>query len=160
MSKTLTEQWREGKLPQGYYYIVANTEQKHNVVFYLPERNTEDESRLDLKDGYVLEVLAPVPNYNEFVSSKKLEFVADAIISGEKIEWENIVKRGNRKEMAKWINERKNKTVDGLQKQLEIATKALNDIVKDYDRNGPCEEDCVGYYMCHIAIKALKEMEG
>ena len=46
-----------------------------------------------------------------------------------------------------------------LEKKLEIATKALKDIVKDYDINGPCEEDCVGYYMCHIAIKALKEME-
>ena len=46
-----------------------------------------------------------------------------------------------------------------LEKKLEIATKALKDIVKDYDINGPCEEDCVGYYMCGIAIKALKEME-
>lgn len=46
-----------------------------------------------------------------------------------------------------------------LEKRLEIATKALKDIVKDYDINGPCEEDCVGYYMCGIAIKALKEME-
>ena len=47
-----------------------------------------------------------------------------------------------------------------LRKQLEIATKALKDAVKDYNINGPCYEDCVGYYMFHIARKALKEMEG
>lgn len=65
MSKELTEQWRNGTLSQGYYYIVANTEQKHKVVFYLPERNTEDESRINLKDQYVKEVLSPVPSYDE-----------------------------------------------------------------------------------------------
>lgn len=47
-----------------------------------------------------------------------------------------------------------------LEDQLRIATKALKDVIKDYDINGPCEEDCVGYYMYHIARKALKEMEG
>lgn len=66
MTKTLTEQWCEGTLPQGYYYIVVNMEQKHRVIFYLPERNTEDEARLDLKDQFVLEVLAPVPRYDEY----------------------------------------------------------------------------------------------
>lgn len=51
------------------------------------------------------------------------------------------------------------KRIEQLKEQLRITTKALKDIVKDYDRNGPCEEDCVGYYMWHIARKALKEME-
>lgn len=50
--------------------------------------------------------------------------------------------------------------IERLQKKLKIATKALKDIQKDYKINGPCEEDCVGYYMYHIASKALKEMEG
>lgn len=57
------------------------------------------------------------------------------------------------------LNELENENMK-LKKQLAIVTKALEDIVKDYDRNGPCEEDCVGYYMYHIAIKALKELEG
>lgn len=46
-----------------------------------------------------------------------------------------------------------------LKKKLKIATKALKDIIKDYEINGPCEEDCVGFYMTGIAQKALKEME-
>lgn len=46
-----------------------------------------------------------------------------------------------------------------LQKKLEIATKALKKALKDYEINGPCEEDCVGYYMSFIIRRALKEME-
>ena len=72
MSKELTEQWQNGTLPQGYYYIIANTEQKHKVIFYLPERNTEDEAHLDLKDQFVLEVLALVPRYKEWKQLKDL----------------------------------------------------------------------------------------
>ena len=46
-----------------------------------------------------------------------------------------------------------------LEKKLEIAVKALKDALKDYEINGPCEEDCVGYYMYFIIRKVLKEME-
>ena len=46
-----------------------------------------------------------------------------------------------------------------LKKQLAISTKALKDIIEDYKYNGPCVEDCVGYYIYHIARKALEEME-
>lgn len=45
-----------------------------------------------------------------------------------------------------------------LRKQLVLSIKALNDIIEDYNSNGPCKEDCVGYYMYHIARRALKEM--
>ena len=46
-----------------------------------------------------------------------------------------------------------------LKKQLAISTKALKDIIEDYKYNGPCVEDCVGYYMYHIARRALEEIE-
>lgn len=46
-----------------------------------------------------------------------------------------------------------------LKKQLAISTKALKDIIEDYKYNGPCVEDCVGYYMHHIARRALEEIE-
>lgn len=47
-----------------------------------------------------------------------------------------------------------------LQKKLEIATKALKDALKDYEFNGPCEneEGCSGYYMSDIIRRALKEI--
>lgn len=47
-----------------------------------------------------------------------------------------------------------------FKKKLDIAVKALEDSLKNYEINGPCEEDCVGYYMAWIIRKALKEMEG
>ena len=46
-----------------------------------------------------------------------------------------------------------------LKKQLAVSIKALNDIIEDYNSNGPCKEDCVGYYMYHTARRALKEMQ-
>ena len=49
--------------------------------------------------------------------------------------------------------------LEKLEKQLDIAVKALGDIVKDYEANGPCEEDCVGFYITGIAQKALKEID-
>ena len=56
------------------------------------------------------------------------------------------------------LNELENKNME-LKKQLAISIKTLKDIVEDYNRNEPCEEDCVGYYMYHIAKRALKEMK-
>lgn len=56
------------------------------------------------------------------------------------------------------LNKLENENME-LKKQLAISTKALKDIMEDYKSNGPCVEDCVGYYMYHIARKALKEIE-
>lgn len=56
MTKTLTEQWREGKLPEGYYYTICsgwNMETFPCIVYC--ERNCFDAN--------VIEVLAPVPDY-------------------------------------------------------------------------------------------------
>lgn len=57
------------------------------------------------------------------------------------------------------LNKLENENRELKKKQLAISTKALKDIIEDYKYNGPCVEDCVGYYMYHIARKALKEME-
>lgn len=56
------------------------------------------------------------------------------------------------------LNELENENMK-LKKKLEIAVKALKDAIRDYEINGPCYEDCVGYYMFHIIHRALKEME-
>ena len=55
MTKTLTEQWREGKLPEGYYYV-----NNRNWINYY----SEDDGYFD--DGGIEEVLAPVPKYDEY----------------------------------------------------------------------------------------------
>ena len=42
---------------------------------------------------------------------------------------------------------------------MQSSQLVLKDAIRDYEINGPCEEDCVGFYMRGILRKALKEME-
>ena len=62
MTKTLTEQWREGTLPEGWYYLrlEPNFENRYDIVYNFgidfDLYNTED----------IEEVLAPVPGYDEY----------------------------------------------------------------------------------------------
>ena len=67
MTKTLTEQWREGKLPDGYYYV---TSKKWGMLidrFKDQINDCGDEWRgFDNCQGIVDEVLAPVPSYDHF----------------------------------------------------------------------------------------------
>lgn len=48
-----------------------------------------------------------------------------------------------------------------LQKKFDIAVNALEYALKDYEFNGPCEneEGCSGHYMADIIQKALKEID-
>lgn len=70
MTKTLTEQWREGKLPEDTYYVrficgrygVYEFEQYKGFGF-------------DNDLAYIKEVLASVPSYEEFVQQR--DFVKD-----------------------------------------------------------------------------------
>ena len=59
MTKTLTEQWREGKLPNGNYYTICSGwgMETFPCIVYC-ERNCFDAN--------VIEVLAPVPSYEEY----------------------------------------------------------------------------------------------
>lgn len=56
MTKTLTEQWREGTLPCGAYYVNRLNEIRIYLVTYENEKNTHE----------IYEVLAPVPSYDEY----------------------------------------------------------------------------------------------
>lgn len=60
MTKTLTEQWREGILPFGAYYV---NYQYNNRVWLYKDRNQTPENTTGL-----FEVLAPVPSYKEWQS--------------------------------------------------------------------------------------------
>lgn len=46
-----------------------------------------------------------------------------------------------------------------LKKQLEITVNALKRIMEGYKINGPCEEDCVGYYMFWDAKRAMQDCD-
>lgn len=61
MTKTLTEQWREGTLPEGYYYTKLNDNDGTIAINYC----WDDGCFQDYCDNMIDEVLAPVPSYTE-----------------------------------------------------------------------------------------------
>jgi hypothetical protein len=46
-----------------------------------------------------------------------------------------------------------------LEKQLKIAVNGINESIKDYEINGACYEDCVGFYMNATLIKTLEQIK-
>lgn len=61
MSKTLTEQWREGTLSMGYYYVSTPPSYGGEAIRYL-----DDDCSFGLGEDIIQEVLAPVPSYDEY----------------------------------------------------------------------------------------------
>lgn len=70
MTKTLTEQWRDGTLPEGWYYLKVKSELANYpvisecVINYSSLKPYSDFYEYD--DSHVEEVLAPVPSYDEY----------------------------------------------------------------------------------------------
>ena len=61
MTKTLTEQWREGKLPDGAYYILVDKYEQNE-----PEIDVGVCYNSNFEWWIVKEVLAPVPSFDHF----------------------------------------------------------------------------------------------
>lgn len=143
MTKTLTEQWREGTLPAGYYYIIANTKARNKIIFYLPENTNTDGAVIKGEvvngedGGWVLEVLGSVPDY---MDCKGLIYDSIAL-----------------DEARKRIDELVSKT-EQLEKKLEIATKALKYYTLE-DAFMSCYGNPVNPNPM-VARNALKEMDG
>jgi len=70
MTKTYTEQWREGTLPEGFYYVNGKW-----INYY-----SKDDGHFD--DGGVEEVLAPVPSYEEYKRLQEQIKEANNVICG------------------------------------------------------------------------------
>jgi len=61
MTKSLTEQWREGTLSMGYYYVSTPPSYGGEKIKYL-----DDDCCFGLDDDIIQKVLAPVPSYDEY----------------------------------------------------------------------------------------------
>ena len=72
MTKSLTEQWKDGTLEQKYYYVQFNCTPKPFVEIELKNFLLD---LVKVKDRDTIEVLAPVPSYEEFIQQR--EFVAE-----------------------------------------------------------------------------------
>ncbi len=151
MTKTYTEQWREGTLPENTYYVqficgrygIYEFEQFNGFGF-------------DNDLAYIKEVLALVPSYDEY---KRLVSKTD-----ESVQKIHILNEQNTKQYNELCEEIKKNNI--LEKKLEIATKALK---KYAESDNWFEEDIHGEvwsfqkeskYPWRIGFKALKEMEG
>ena len=78
MTKTLTEQWRDGTLPQGNYYIVIRGIEKEQMMidYYIPELH-----HFEIKPTECIkEVLAHVPSYDEIKRLQEQKEQAIALI--------------------------------------------------------------------------------
>lgn len=102
MTKTLTEQWRDGTLPEGWYYVVREWDDEIRMLYFEGDYFLDTDVPLD--NDNIKEVLGPVPDY---MDCKGL--IYDSI---------------NLADARKRIDELVSKT-DKLEKKLEIANKAL-----------------------------------
>ena len=107
MTKTLTEQWREGTLPDGKYYIKLepNFTERYDIGY----SEGGDFVLYNIED--IEEVLAPVPSYKDYKKLRELP------LKCFQLEEDNSALMVINKDMCKEI--------ERLQKQLAIATKAL-----------------------------------
>lgn len=92
MSKELTEQWRNGTLPEGWYYLKVKSELANYPVIAecVTTFNCQDVYSYfyDYDDCSIEEVLAPVPSYQENQQLKELlkecrEFFYENLIGTE-----------------------------------------------------------------------------
>ena len=135
MTKTLTEQWCEGKLPDGAYYILVDKYEQNE-----PEIDVGVCYNSNFEWWIVKEVLAPVPSY------EKVKEMSQKI---ERLEFDNEALEMAHNE-GKEINAELTSKNEQLEKKLAIATKALKEINKNY--RFTVAQD--------VVYKALKEMEG
>jgi hypothetical protein len=85
MTKTLTEKWKDGELPEGFYYVLLR-DSNDIYIRYL------DQTKYSVYFECFKEVLAPVPSYYEYeelvskteelqkklgIATKALEYYAD-----------------------------------------------------------------------------------
>ena len=64
MTKSLTEQWKDGKLDYGWYYIEVYWGAGYDIVFDNYNKTTGEFA--DFGKKQIANVLAPVPSYNEY----------------------------------------------------------------------------------------------
>ena len=145
MTKTLTEQWREGTLEYRYYYV-KHTFGWKSFGITIDFWHGQFDKWGAIPNDYVKEVLAPVPSYDEY---KELVRKSDKL---DKIMSDTVTNQGDCQQI---VEDNLNRKIARLQKQLAIATKALKGVCV-WANTGNGGEKAVK----KVCEKALKEMEG
>lgn len=107
MTKSLTEQWKDGTIKEGLYYVKTDIGLNNGVVFRWLTGVKPDEEFLKLK--YFKEVLAPVPTWEEDKEKTEKLHLANEM-------W------------TKWYNAfcEKQKEINKLQEQLKEANELIS----------------------------------
>ena len=142
MTKTLTEQYFEGTLKEGEFWVIKNGCEPSTIYLF-----NSPASRRCIK-AKRLKIIAPVPSYDEYQ-----RLVSNSDESVQKI---HILNEQNTKHYNELCEEIKKNNL--LEKKLAIATKAL----KYYDglENIIIDWKLLTGQEAGTARKALKEMEG
>ena len=141
---TLTEQWKKGELPYGYYYIktisggeVIDRYYRDCTDYDLCEYGDVWENRFE---DEIKEVLAPVPSYEEWktvfncANKYEVEYIECAN------DYENVKKENA--QLHKFLEEFNALDVAKENQQLKELLKEVRDewvIYKPYDRNQLCK---------------------
>lgn len=62
----LTEQWRKGELPEGWYYVTYGEEKTPEPALYGKWYDRDNNERLAFEADNISAVIAPVPSYEEY----------------------------------------------------------------------------------------------
>ena len=142
MSKELTEQWRNGTLPFGLYYVKTTYgDIRTDETVYLVGKKRYRWQYTDI--CCLEEVISPVPTYNQFV--ELTEKIEELELRKEELEQQNAFECECNKEYADTL-----KKNEQLEKKFDIAIKAL-----DFYKKDVCGES----YISRIATETLKEID-
>lgn len=132
---TLTEQWRNGTLPEGMYYVSLHNGDEISFIWL-------DKIKHSVYFEVYKEVLAPVPTYAEFKDlMSNLQYVDKCRKLTEKADHFSQME----------------KNVEQLEKKLDIAVKVLEEYAKgDSDAGNGCLYEMPAP---SLAQQALKEID-
>lgn len=140
MTKTLTEQWKNGELPSGFYYVSLR-DSNDVYIRYL------DQTKYSLYFECFKEALAPVPDYMDYkrlmydsitLDNAKIKVYELVSKTEQLVQKVHILNEQNTKQYNELCEEIKKNNI--LKKQLAIATKALKKMAKD---NFQCAEQAL-----------------
>ena len=138
ISEQLTEQWRKGELPNGYYWIRLSWGGMIIMAYH-----TAFDGLFELDDHYydsdeISEVLAPVPSYGEWQASY------NCMLENEVLRLKNAQLKELLKEYKKQLSEIKNAYIDLTTQdeygsyyidEAKLFVEIVGKTIKDFDEH-------------------------
>ena len=118
MTKSLTEKWKDGELPEGEYFVITTWSDEIRPLSFYGDCFSDTEVPLD--NSVIVEVLSAVPSYYEY---KELETKCHQLKKELDI-YKRAIERTDR--IEKCLNQ------EGQIKNLQEQLKEANNVIKKY----------------------------